>query len=151
MKKVVMIFSLILVLAGCGGESKAKEVTCKLDYGSSEIVDEVTATYDGDKKVEKIIVTREAALADYLFEDYEIEELEELYKNDYINPNKKQKGLEFDISVDKKKKKLSVKIEIDPSKASEGDVKELGIKEYKNIKKLVKELEAEEYSCGKIE
>ncbi|MDF9825869.1 hypothetical protein M2475_002249 [Breznakia sp. PF5-3] len=151
MKKVGMMFAFVLLLAACSGGNSGADVTCELDYGDSQSKEIVKVEYDGDKKAEKIIITKEAALADYLFEEHDVEELEKLFEADYVNPDIDQKGLTFDISIDKKKKKLSVKVEADISKVSKGDMKNLGLDNYKDVKKIVKDLKASGYECGKVE
>ncbi|MDH6365863.1 MULTISPECIES: hypothetical protein [unclassified Breznakia] len=151
MKKKLTLFCMIMLLAACGSSSKDKSVTCTFDSGDSGVVEKVDVTYDSDKKVKSLIVSQEAALADYLFEDYDVKELEELYKDKYVNPNKKQEGLTFDISVDKKAKKLFVKVEVDTSKVSESDMTDLGLNDFKEVNDLVKGLKANNYTCDKIE
>ncbi|OCN04577.1 hypothetical protein A4S06_02885 [Erysipelotrichaceae bacterium MTC7] len=150
MKKKMVMFCMVLLLAACQGSAKDKNVSCEFDSGASGVTEKVDVTYDSDKKVKSLIVSQEAALADYLFEDYEVKELEQLYKDKYVNPNKKQEGLTFDISVDEKAKKLSVKVEVDTSKVSEADMTELGLNDFKKVDDLVKGLKANNYTCGKI-
>lgn len=151
MKKIVVFITLIFVVVGCGATgTNSKDVTCTLDSGDSQVTDTVDISYKDDQ-VSSIVATREAALADYLFEDRTVEELEELYKTDYVNPEKEQKGIDFVISIDKEKKMLKVKMTIDPKVASEEDMSNLGLKDYKHPKNLTKQLESQNYNCGKVE
>jgi len=143
-----------MLLVGCSKEeekAKAKNLLCKLSYASSQIEEEVEIEVDSDGGITKIIKRKEAALADYLFERNSVEELEQLYKDDYINPNREQKGLTFDISVNEQEKKLVVVIEIDPTEVSQLDMNDLGLKEYTDSSKLENLLKSEGYSCEEME
>jgi len=155
MKKMIMLLMLVsMLLVGCSKEeekAKAKNLLCKLSYQSSQIEEEVEIEVDSDGTITKIIKRKEAAIADYLFERNSVEELEQLYKNDYINPNREQKGLTFDISVNEQEKKLSVVIEIDPKEVSQLDMNDLGLKEYTDSSKLENLLKSEGYSCEGME
>lgn len=153
MKKFCLLIVSLLVFTGCSSSAdEAKKVTCELDSGASQINEKVKITYDGDKKITKIVKTKDAALMDFYFEDYEsIEELEKAFEADYINEKKEQPGMEFDISVDEEEKMLHVKITIDPDKAEEIDMERLGIEDYNDLEKLVKNLQGDDYTCGEIE
>jgi len=156
MKKMIILLMLgSMLLVGCSSKeeekAKAKNLLCKLSYTSSQIEEEVEIEVDSDGVITKIIKRKEAALADYLFERNSVEELEQLYKDDYINPNREQKGLTFDISVNEQEKKLVVVIEIDPKEVSQLDMNDLGLKEYTDSSKLENLLKSEGYSCEEME
>lgn len=150
MKKFIIVTMLVVTLIGCSsGSSKnsAKVTTCTFDSGASKIVNKVVADSKGND-VSNIVFTKEAPIADYMFEEHSVEELQKLFEADYINPKNKNEGIEYKISIDQDKKTLSVKIEIDATKATEAAMAKAGLtNQAKSLDKLVEFLKGEGYTC----
>lgn len=142
---LLVVFSVMLV--GCGNSAK-KESTYTLDTGASQITKKVVITSEDDK-VSQIKYTSEAAIPEYLFEKFSVKELEKQYEAEYINPKKDNKGIEYDITVDKDKQKLKVTITIDPTVADAGAVSKIGLENAKSLKKLEEHLKAQGFTLKK--
>ncbi|MFV0396019.1 MAG: hypothetical protein ACK5LC_16805 [Coprobacillaceae bacterium] len=122
MKKLVVMITMLLVLVGCGGsassQSNAKEQVVYTKETASGISTKYEIGYDGDTIVD-VKRTYEATIVASMFERNTLEELEQLYTVQYIDPEKEVDGIEHDIKISEEDKKLTVISDINVEKAKD--------------------------------
>lgn len=116
MKKLAVIIAVVFLLTGCGStggeDPEFSQVTYIKDIDSG-FKTKYDIFYDGEK-IEKVVRVYEARIADSMFENFTVEELEKLFTDQYINPEYKVEGTKHEIVIDEKDKTVTVTSEIDP-------------------------------------
>lgn len=144
MKKLLLVSLSMLILAGCGSNSKS--VTCDLKNEKDKT--EIVVEYDDDKNLETLTLNIKQVVGKEKFEFISEDEFEETLQQSL--ESLKVDGVEAEVSYNKKKREIEQIIKVDVDKVDAENYNMFGLKKNMNVKKFVSNLEEIAYKCGKI-